>query len=56
MIELSAAACEILDQPNYAHLATVLPSGAPMVAPVWVSREGNLVLIGTGEGTQKAKI
>ncbi len=54
-IQLSETARQILDTPCYAHMATVLPSGAPLVAPVWVEREGDLVLIGTGEGTQKAK-
>jgi len=29
--------------------------GSPQVAPVWVGREGDLLLVGTGEGTLKAK-
>lgn len=53
-IVLSDPAREILDAPNYAHLATLLKSGAPLVSPVWVLREGNRILIGTGEGTSKA--
>jgi PPOX class probable F420-dependent enzyme len=45
----------LLDGPNFAHLATVRKNGAPQVDPVWVGREGNRVLVGTGEGTVKAK-
>jgi PPOX class probable F420-dependent enzyme len=54
VVELSKVAREILDAPNYAHLATVLRSGAPLVSPVWVLLEDNHILIGTGEGTSKA--
>ncbi len=53
-IVLSQQAREILDAPNYAHLATLLKSGAPLVSPVWVLREDDRILIGTGEGTTKA--
>ncbi len=54
-MQLSDRAKTILDGPNYAHIATLLPSGAPMVSPIWVAREGDLILMGTGEGTRKAK-
>lgn len=45
----------LLDGPNFAHLATLRRSGAPQVDPVWVGREGDRILIGTGERTVKAK-
>lgn len=45
----------LLDGPNFAHLASLLPDGSPQVAPVWVGREGDRILIGTGESTLKAK-
>jgi PPOX class probable F420-dependent enzyme len=45
----------LLDGPNFAHLATLRKNGAPQVDPVWVGREGDCVLVGTGEGTVKAK-
>src|SRR5712691_10839 len=45
----------LLDGPNFAHLATLRKDGSPQVDPVWVSREGNRILVGTGEGTVKAK-
>jgi PPOX class probable F420-dependent enzyme len=46
---------KLLDRPNFAHLATVMPDGSPQSAPVWVAREGERILIGTGEGSLKAR-
>jgi len=40
---------------NFAHLATLMQDGSPQVAPVWVDLDGDLVLVGTGEGSLKAK-
>src|SRR2546427_12258854 len=40
---------------NFAHLATLMPGGSPEAAPVWVDLEGDRILIGTGEGSLKAK-
>jgi PPOX class probable F420-dependent enzyme len=45
----------LLDGPNFAHLATLRKNGTPQVDPVWVGREGNRILIGTGERTVKAR-
>lgn len=45
----------LLDRPNFAHLSTVMSDGSPQSAPVWVAREGDRILIGTGEGSLKAK-
>lgn len=40
---------------NFAHLATLLRDGSPQVAPVWVDLEGERILVGTGEGSLKAR-
>jgi len=45
----------LLDGPNFAHLATLMPDGSPQSVPVWVGREADRVLICTGEGSLKAK-
>jgi PPOX class probable F420-dependent enzyme len=45
----------LLDSPNFAHLATLMPDGSPQSVPVWVGREGDHVLVCTGEGSLKAK-
>jgi len=46
---------ELLDRPNFAHLSTLLPDGSPSNTPVWVGLEGDRIVIGTGEGSLKAK-
>jgi PPOX class probable F420-dependent enzyme len=45
----------LVDKANFAHLATIMADGSPQVAPVWIGREGERLLIGTGEGTLKAR-
>ena len=52
---LSAEIKALLDRANFAHLATLMPDGSPQIAPVWVGREGDRVLVGTGEASLKAK-
>ena len=45
MTELNADVKRLLDRPNYAHVATLLPDGAPHTVPVWIAREGDDVVI-----------
>jgi PPOX class probable F420-dependent enzyme len=52
---ISAEARHLLDGPNFAHLATLLPDGSPQSVPVWVGREGERVVICTGENSLKAR-
>jgi PPOX class probable F420-dependent enzyme len=52
---LSADACRLLDGGNYAHLATLMPDGSPKVDPVWVGRDGDLVLVTTDAKSIKAR-
>ena len=54
-ISLSDEIKTLIDRPNFVHLATLLPDGSPQAAPVWVGREGDRILVGTGEATLKAK-
>jgi hypothetical protein len=30
---------KLIDGPNFAHLATLMPDGSPQSAPVWVTRD-----------------
>jgi PPOX class probable F420-dependent enzyme len=46
---------EVLDDTSTAHLATILPDGAPHSVPVWVGTEGDHVAILTGPQTLKAR-
>jgi PPOX class probable F420-dependent enzyme len=52
---LSTDVRALLEEPNFAHLATLMPDGSPHSAPVWVDVEGDRILIATGEGSLKGK-
>jgi PPOX class probable F420-dependent enzyme len=54
-ITLSNDAKQLLDRPNFAHLATLMSDGSPHSAPVWIGRENDLLLVCTGAGSLKAK-
>jgi PPOX class probable F420-dependent enzyme len=51
---LSPEIKQLLDRPNFAHLATLMSDGSPQSVPVWVGREGDRILVCTGEGSLKA--
>ena len=46
---------ELLDAPNYVHLATLRADGTPRNWVVWVGTEGDRILVCTDESTWKAK-
>lgn len=52
---LSQEIKQLLDRANFAHLATVMPDGSPQSVPVWVGRDGDRILVCTGEGSLKAR-
>jgi PPOX class probable F420-dependent enzyme len=52
---LSPEIKQLVDGPNFAHLATLMPDGSPQAVPVWIGREGEHLVICTGEGSLKAK-
>ena len=54
-IALSSDARALIDRPNFAHLATIMPDGSPQSAPVWVALERDLILVATEERSLKAK-
>jgi PPOX class probable F420-dependent enzyme len=54
-IPLSDEIRRLIDRPNFAHLATIMPDGSPHSAPVWIAREGDLVLICTEATSLKGK-
>ncbi|WP_203713595.1 TIGR03618 family F420-dependent PPOX class oxidoreductase [Asanoa siamensis] len=55
MSDLPSDVVRLLDTPCTAHLATLLPDGAPHSVPVWVSREGPHVAFLTSPGSRKAR-
>jgi len=54
-ISLSDEIRQLLDRPNFAHLATLRPDGSPQSVPVWVGREGDRIIVCTGENSLKVK-
>jgi PPOX class probable F420-dependent enzyme len=45
----------VLDGASIAHLATILPDGAPHSVPVWIGTQGDHVVILTGPDSRKAR-
>ena len=54
-VTLSADVKQLIDHPNFAHLATLMSDGSPQSVPVWVGREGDRIVVCTGENSLKAK-
>jgi PPOX class probable F420-dependent enzyme len=52
---LTAEAKNLIDRPNFAHLATLMPDGSPQSVPAWVGREAENLVICTGENSLKGK-
>lgn len=44
-----------LDAPSIAHLATLMPDGAPHVSAVWIERSGENITVNTAEGRAKVR-
>jgi PPOX class probable F420-dependent enzyme len=55
MAELSEGVRELFQRANFAHVATVLPSGAPHSVPVWIALEGDRIAFFTQPGSRKAR-
>jgi PPOX class probable F420-dependent enzyme len=52
---LSEETKKLLDGANFVHLATLMPDGSPQSVPVWAGREGDRIVICTGEKSLKAR-
>jgi PPOX class probable F420-dependent enzyme len=52
---LSNEVKQLVDRPNFAHLATIMLDGSPHSAPVWIGREGELLFVCTEAGSLKCK-
>src|SRR5687768_8710604 len=55
MAELPDSIRALFAGANFAHVATVLPGGAPHSVPVWVTLEGDRIAFFTQEGSRKAR-
>ncbi len=54
-MKLSEKAKKLIDGKNFANVATLMPDGSPQVAPVWVDREGDYVILNAAKSRQKTK-
>lgn len=55
MTEIPDEGRKVLEGKNLAHVATLMEDGSPQVTPVWVSLDGDRVLINTAVGRLKDK-
>ncbi|GAB3433715.1 PPOX class F420-dependent oxidoreductase [Flindersiella endophytica] len=55
MSKLTPDLLRLIDEPNTAHLATLLPDGAPHSVPMWIGREGDRLAFLTSPGSRKAR-
>lgn len=46
---------QLLNRPNFVHLATLMADGSPQSVPVWAGVEGEHILICTGEQSLKSR-
>src|SRR5215467_486385 len=52
---LSPEMRQLLDGPNFAHLATLMADGSPQSVPVWVGREADRIVVCTSENSLKGR-
>jgi PPOX class probable F420-dependent enzyme len=55
MTALSADVRRLVERPNYAHIATLMPDGGPHSVPVWIDLDGDNLAFLTGPGSRKAR-
>lgn len=52
-VTLSDELQQVLDAPNFAHLTTLDPDGSPQASAVWVTSDGDHIVVNTAEGRRK---
>jgi PPOX class probable F420-dependent enzyme len=51
--EIPQSHLDLFEKKAFAHLVTLMPDGSPQVSPVWVAREGDLLVVNSAKGRQK---
>ena len=54
-ITLNEDVRNLIDRPNFAHLATLMADGSPQATPVWLGREGDRIIICMSDYSLKGK-
>ncbi len=52
---MSTGLLQLLREPAYCQIASLMPDGSPQITQVWVDTDGEHVLINTAEGRQKTR-
>ena len=50
-IALTAEVKHVIDRPNFAHVATLMPNGSPNATVVWAGREADQIVINTTDNS-----
>lgn len=53
MTELPDRLKDVLDAPVFAHLTTLDPDGSPQASAMWVTRDGDRIVMNTAKGRRK---
>ncbi len=53
MVALDEHAKKLIDGKNFASVATTMPDGSPQVAPVWIEREDDVIVINATTSRQR---
>ncbi|MDA4131156.1 MAG: PPOX class F420-dependent oxidoreductase [Thaumarchaeota archaeon] len=54
-MKLTDQAKKLIDGKNFASVATLMPDGSLQVTPVWVDREGDVVILNAAKSRQKTR-
>lgn len=54
-LKLSDKAKRIIDGKSFAHIATLNADGSPQISPVWVERDGDVVVVNTEQTRRKVR-
>jgi PPOX class probable F420-dependent enzyme len=52
-MKLTDKAKGLIDGKNFASVATLMPDGSPQVAPVWVDRDGDTIILNATRSRQR---
>ena len=54
-MKLSDKVKSLIDGKNFASVATLMPDGSPQVAPVWIDRDGDTIILNATRSRQRTK-
>ncbi len=54
-MRLSTKTKKLIDGKNFGSVATLMQDGSPQVAPLWIDREGDTIILNTTRSRQRTK-